>query len=166
MDIISLNIYSFLMKEDIEFIRFCHKTYKNKEKWIDIIKKWNSEVIIPYVNYYYDTKENTYAIYISKEINTYNFFRNPTDTMFKKIDNESEQTKLAEIFKCPVEKISPLALISDKEKSCCVYTDNKTFLGNDMLCFSPCSDTSSVILSTSSFFNDFLPKSKHNIKLI
>ena len=27
------------MKENIEFIRYCHKAYKSREKWIDMIKK-------------------------------------------------------------------------------------------------------------------------------
>lgn len=166
MNAVSLNIYSFLMKENIEFIRYCHKAYKSREKWIDIIKKWNNEIIISDINYYYNTQKNTYAIYISKQINTDAFFRNASIHIYKPIDDKNEQTKLAEILKCSDKEISPLALISDEQKKCCIYTDNETFLGNDMLCFSPCSNTSSVILSTSDFFNVFLIKSKHSIKLI
>ena len=53
-----------------------------------------------------------------------------------------------------------MGLLFDQEHLCRIQADN-TLRQSKLLCFSPCSDTSSVLMTPEAFFQQFLPAFQH-----
>lgn len=162
----ALDIYSFLMKNNIEFARYCHKEYKSPQEWKKIISKLNDNIKIPVIKYYYNNQNDSFSIFITLEETPDLFFSDEFNSKYSSIDDDNEQTKLLEVLSCTHEELSPLAIAFDNQKNCSVFTDKYTISEKNILCFSPCSKVSSVIMKTDEFFCNYLDKANHKIKLI
>ena len=43
----ALLLYSYLMRQDIPFTRFCHPAYRDRTQWIQSLKKSKLEPVFP-----------------------------------------------------------------------------------------------------------------------
>ncbi|MFQ9855785.1 MAG: hypothetical protein ACLRYD_04295 [Ruminococcus callidus] len=72
----------------------------------------------------------------------------------------AELQQICEILHCQPHTLSPMGLLFDQEHLCRMQADN-TLRQSKLLCFSPCSDTSSVLMTPEAFFQQFLPAFQH-----
>ena len=51
----ALLLYSYLMRQDIPFTRFCHPAYRDRTQWIQSLKKSKLEPVFPVCRVYANT---------------------------------------------------------------------------------------------------------------
>ena len=51
----ALLLYSYLMRQDIPFTRFCHPAYRDRTQWIQSLKKSKLEPVFPVCRVFVNT---------------------------------------------------------------------------------------------------------------
>ena len=136
MNSTALQIYSFFMRTNLQFVRYCHPAYTNRNQWKSLLKKSKLEATMPVCSVI--PHESGYALYL-----------HPEETP---APSGSESLTAA----CCT------GLLFDAQNQCPLYV-HPDFQSVSHWWFSPCSDVSSVFLSQAAFLEQFLPQIHHPI---
>lgn len=145
----ALLLYSYLMRQDIPFTRFCHPAYRDRTQWIQSLKKSKLEPFFPMCRVFVNTTGD-FLLTLGTDAETVP----PLESYVPAEPAELQQ--ICEILHCQPHTLSPMGLLFDQEHLCRMQADN-TLQQSKLLCFSPCSDTSSVLMTPEAFFQQFLP---------
>lgn len=146
MNSTALQIYSFLMRMDIQFIRYCHAAYQTRTQWLALLKKSKLEATVPVCSAI--PQKTGYALYLHTEETT------------TPVISEDMTTACCTLLHCLPYTLSPLGLLFDTQKSCPLYVEPALYEKNNW-CFSPCSNVSSVLITQKIFLEQFLPAIQH-----
>lgn len=150
----SLSIYSFLMRESIPFVRYCHPAYVGLSQWHSRIKKAKTEVLLPQTAGYYDERTQQFVLLLHAEKSDWQQYA----AQHKLISPSQQQREsLSEILRCPEGIVSVLGIYFDTEKKCRPVLDKELFQQEKLLCLCPCSNTSSVFLKADALTKQFFP---------
>lgn len=147
MNSTALQIYSFLMRMDIQFIRYCHAAYQTRTQWLALLKKSKLEATVPVCSVI--PQKNGYALYLRTEETT-------GTSCFRRYDHcLLYATTLSATY------AFPCGAVFDTQKSCPLYVEPALYEKNNW-CFSPCSNVSSVLITQKVFLEQFLPAIEHS----
>lgn len=149
----ALLLYSYLMRQDIPFTRFCHPAYRDRTQWIQSLKKSKLEPVFPVCRAFVNTTGG-FLLTLGTDAETVS----PPESYAPAEPAELQQ--ICEILHCQPHTLSPMGLLFDQEHLCRMQADN-TLRQSKLLCFSPCSDTSSVLMTPEACFQQFLPAFQH-----
>ena len=62
MNSTALQIYSFFMRTNLQFVRYCHPAYTNRNQWKSLLKKSKLEATMPVCSVI--PHESGYALYL------------------------------------------------------------------------------------------------------
>lgn len=146
----ALQIYSFMMQKDIQFIRYCHPAYQNRIQWKQVMKKSKLETDFP-----------AYAIFLKQDNKQLILYLYKENTPFPLPEGlipatDPEIKALCKALHCEPHTLSPLGVLFDRNKICHVVVDNKLCTAKTW-CLSPCSDVSSVLITPDALLHQFLP---------
>lgn len=146
----ALQIYSFMMQKDIQFIRYCHPAYRNRMQWKQVMKKSKLETDFP-----------AYAIFLKPDSKQQVLYLYKEDTPVPSPEGllpvaEPKIKILCQALHCEPHTLSPLGVLFDQNKICCVAVDSKLRTAKTW-CLSPCSDVSSVLITPDALLHQFLP---------
>ncbi len=65
MNSTALQIYSFFMRTNLQFVRYCHPAYTNRNQWKSLLKKSKLEATMPVCSVI--PHESGYALYLHTE---------------------------------------------------------------------------------------------------
>ena len=148
MNSTALQIYSFFMRTNLQFVRYCHPAYTNRNQWKSLLKKSKLEATMPVCSVI--PHESGYALYLHPE-------ETPAPS-----GSESLTAACCTLLHCLPHTLSPLGLLFDVQNQCPLYL-HPDFQSISHWWFSPCSDVSSVFLSQAAFLEQFLPQIHHPI---
>lgn len=148
-----LELYSFLMRESIEFVRYCHHPYKKRIEFEQLIHKSRHKTSVPKVKVYHIKNSTEFMICIYETVL-------PDSVETEDIpDNEKNPYSL---IACTPETVTPLGLVFDTDHRFQVYIEHR-LCNEKYLIFPACSETSSAVLSPKVFTENFLYKTGHEI---
>ncbi len=156
MNTYALLIYSFLMREEIQFIRYCHDAYSDYATWEAMLKKSKKDVAIPQVTAYVQESSEIFLLYLHITEKAPSFKKEG----WEPLSAGSGHDRLIQLLRCQTHTISPLGLYFDTKQQCRLYIDTK-ICQEKMLCLSPCSDCSSVLITPTALLEEFLPATGH-----
>jgi len=153
----ALEIYSYLMREEIQFIRYCHTGYRDDLEWENIMKKSKQEVTIPCVAVYHRKKDDIFFLYLHcKEKQLPVTLDGWQLLQSEKSNAEAALKRVTHILQCDLHTISPLGLLFDRTKQC-LFAIDSAIETEKMLCLSPCSNQSSVLIKPEILLKKFQP---------
>jgi hypothetical protein len=145
----SLFIHSFLMHNDIPFLRYFHAECRSHKEWQAAVKKLNAKCTAVGCSFSYSGENDRFVMGLAAAAEI-------ADHPFPSQDRE--RAVLASLH-CREENfytLSPLSLVFDVDHRVCLSID-RSLRQEQRLCF-PCADTTeSVVLNTSDFFERFIP---------
>ena len=143
----SLYIHSFLMHNDIPFLRYFHPACRTLKEWQGTVKKLNARCTAVFTTFACCEEQGRFILKLSASASEQAF-----------PPQEREQAVL-ESLRCRAENfctLSPLSLVFDQAHRCCLSIE-QSLRTEQRLCF-PCADaTESVVLNTSDFLGRFIP---------
>lgn len=151
MNTAALQIYSFLMRNEIEFIRYYHPAYTDRFQWKAVMKKSRLETVIPVCRVFRQKHTGLYLLSMKTEDTGF-----PVEDVTLVPATDVEIDAICSILHCQTHTLSPLGFIFDQEHQCRLRID-KTLYHAKAWCLSPCSDESSALLSPDTFLHQFLP---------
>ncbi len=158
MNSTALQIYSFLMREEIQFTRFCHPVYQNQVQWKQFFQKSKLDVFFPICTVFRKQHEKGFVLYLHDAQTSC-----PASSEYAAA-SEADMEQLCTILQCDRNTFSPLGILFDKVLLCEVQIDASLSMKKPW-CFSPCSNASSVILLPDVFLHQFLPAASHPLCL-
>lgn len=163
MNSMALQIYSFFMRNEIEFTRYYHPMYVNRTQWKSVLKKSKLEAVLPVYDVFYQKHTGLYFLSMcSEDIASPSGAVSPSnDNALVSATNE-EMEEFCKITHCQMHTLSPLGLLFDHHHQCRLQIDS-TLYDAKTWCLSPCSDESSVIISPDVFQHQFLPALSANV---
>lgn len=75
MNSTALQIYSFFMRTNLQFVRYCHPAYTNRNQWKSLLKKSKLEATMPVCSVI--PHQSGYALYLHPEETLHHPVQNP-----------------------------------------------------------------------------------------
>ena len=107
MNSTALQIYSFFMRTNLQFVRYCHPAYTNRNQWKSLLKKSKLEATMPVCSVI--PHESGYALYLHPE-------ETPAPS-----GSESLTAACCTLLHCLPHTLSPLGLLFDTQNQCPLY---------------------------------------------
>ena len=107
----ALLLYSYLMRQDIPFTRFCHPAYRDRTQWIQSLKKSKLEPVFPVCRVFVSTTGG-FLLMLGTDAKTVS----PPESYAPVEPAELQQ--ICEILHCQPHTLSPMGLLFDQEHLC------------------------------------------------
>ena len=102
----ALLLYSYLMRQDIPFTRFCHPAYRDRTQWIQSLKKSKLEPVFPVCRVFVSTTGG-FLLMLGTDAETVS----PPESYAPAEPAELQQ--ICEILHCQPHTLSPMGLLFD-----------------------------------------------------
>lgn len=152
----ALEIYSFLMAQNLEFSRICHPAYHTRAQWKQALKKSRTQAVCPVSVVCQEKESSKTVLFLAAESLEAQVCSPPTGLLPA---GAAETAALCQRLRCLPHTLSPLALLFDAPPYCGILVQPELYR-EKLWCLSPCSEESSVLIPPETLLRQFLPAAK------